>query len=54
MLTEKEMKILHETHHRNLLRYLKQLYSKIKEHPELTEEARELTTEIKELEKELQ
>ena len=50
MLSEKEQKVLHKIHQRNTLKYLKQLYSKIKEHPDLTAEAQELKKEIRELE----
>ena len=53
MLTDKENKILKETQQRNTLRYLKRLYSKLKEHPELVKECQELKTEIDSLEKEL-
>ena len=53
MLTDKENKILKETQQRNTLRYLKRLYSKLKEHPELTDECISLKSEIDSLEKEV-
>ena len=49
-LTEEERRVLHETRKRNQLRYLKRVYSKLKEHPELTDIAIELKKEIDELE----
>ena len=45
MLSEKETKVLNETRLRNLQRK----YTKLKEHPELINEARETQKEIQEL-----
>jgi len=49
MLSEKEQRVLKETRLRNL----KRTFSKMKEHAELTTEARNLQTEIAYLEEEL-
>jgi hypothetical protein len=50
VLTEEEIQVLHETRKRNQLRYLKRLYSKLKEHPELVDLTIDLKEEIDELE----
>ena len=50
VLTEKERQTLYETRKRNQLRYLKRLYSKLKEHPELADLTIDLKEEIDELE----
>ena len=53
MLTDKENKVLNETRQRNTLKYLKRKYSKLKEHPEFSDECISLKSEINCLEKEL-
>lgn len=50
VLTEEERQVLYETRKRNQLRYLKRLYSKLKEHPELADLTIDLKEEIDELE----
>lgn len=49
-LTDDEIRVLIETRRRNQLRHLKRVYSKLKEHPELIEEACLIKEEITELE----
>lgn len=50
MLTDKELRCLKETSLRNL----KRQYAKLKEHPELTEQAQQIRIKIQILENELQ